>query len=76
MKEPIKLLSAIALLLAIGIAANTPAVPREVRNASRYATGIWKSQYPKIFTTVGVNVSPAPLNDCTITIPYAYARFP
>src|SRR5712664_3313253 len=37
--------------------------------ASAYARGISSSQKPKKLTMVGVTVSPAPLNACSMTMP-------
>ena len=39
--------------------------------ASTNASGISQHQNTNRFSSVGVRVSPAPLNDCDITIPHA-----
>src|SRR5262249_50221131 len=55
---------------AIASAAGTPRAPRLVRNASAHASGISHTQKMNTLMSVGVHVSPAPLNDCVSTIPY------
>src|SRR4051812_50102607 len=61
---------------ATGIATNTPSGPSLRWTASRYASGISNNQNEKNPSHVGVQVSPAPLNDCDSTMPYAYSTNP
>src|SRR5712692_4790804 len=56
---------------AMVIARNTPLGPKPAGLASRYASGISQSQKQNRLIIVGVNVSPAPLNACVSTMPYA-----
>ncbi len=50
---------------------NTPCGPICQWIASSHATGIWNTQKQNRLIHVGVQVSPAPLNDCVNTRPYA-----
>lgn len=56
---------------ATAIATNTPSGPKFAHRASIHASGISHSQKQNRFSSVGVQVSPAPLNDWVSTIPYA-----
>ena len=56
---------------AMGTDQNAPAGPKPSGRARTYAIGISPSQQQKMAITVGVHVSPAPLNDCVSTNPYA-----
>src|SRR4029450_1783938 len=49
----------------------TPVAPKPSRWASAYATGSSHSQKQKTLITVGVSVSPAPLNEFVSTMAYA-----
>ena len=55
----------------MGTDQNAPGGPKPSVRASTYAIGISPSQQQKMLITVGVHVSPAPLNDCVSTNPYA-----
>lgn len=57
---------------ASNMAVKTPVGPNFKIIASKYATGTWNNQNPKILITVGVLVSPAPLNELVTTIPTPY----
>ncbi len=54
---------------ATGIAIKTPSGPMLKVLDNNQANGIWKNQKPNKLITVGVFVSPAPLNALIITIP-------
>ncbi len=54
---------------AIITASATPRGPSASWRASPYARGTYHSQKHPRLIQVGVHVSPAPLNDCVITIP-------
>src|SRR5438552_3234250 len=56
---------------AIAIAANTPRGPIPARRERNQASGISKSQKMKKLMRVGVQVSPAPLKACVMTMPTA-----
>ena len=53
---------------AIAIAKKTPCGPRRNWCASKYASGSSKSQKTPRLMSVGVHVSPAPLNDWLMTV--------
>lgn len=53
------------------MAMNTPVGPKPTCFASTHASGISSTQEQRRFSHVGVQVSPAPLNDCPSTMPYA-----
>ena len=54
---------------ATGMAMNTPKGPKSKCFANSHASGICINQKPNRLITVGVRVSPAPLNALLITIP-------
>src|SRR5262245_29077003 len=56
---------------AIVTAQATPCGPMPKRFASSQASGISQSQKQKMFSQVGVQVSPAPLKEFVSTMPYA-----
>src|SRR6187401_2639589 len=53
------------------IATNAPRCPRVVRDDSSHASGISNSQKTHRLIQVGVQVSPAPLNEWVTTMPNA-----
>ena len=61
----------VRLLVLAGSLMNTPRAPKPARDESHHASGISQIQNTKRLMTVGVQVSPAPLNACVRTMPAA-----